>query len=107
FGLEGAPTVSNERADIYINKRYGRKFRDELRNVGYYGDLRVGGEAEEPPGTDRRFRISSGLARTNLEMISPAPVLGQFDYGFGKMSDDIGTVINAHPNADLWIRPPH
>ena len=107
FGLESAPTFSNERADIYVNKRYGRNIREELRNVGYYGDLRTGDEPQAPPRTDERFRISSGLARTNFEMIAPAPLLGRFDFGFGKMADNFGTVINAHPNADVWLRSPH
>lgn len=105
FGLESTPTFSNDRADIYINRRYGRKVRDELRNAGYYGDLEVTTPAQDPPADGQVFRISPGLARTNLEMISPAPLLGRFTYGYGKMSDNEGTVINAHPDADLWLKP--
>jgi hypothetical protein len=105
FGLEPERTFYNDQADVYCNYKYGASLRQRLRNAGYYDNLKTSPQPAPPEPDSARFRISSGLARNDFDMISPAPLLGRFYFGYGKMSDGEGTVLNSHPYTDLWLKP--
>jgi hypothetical protein len=106
FDLDREPTFSNPVADVYCNRRYSDQVRRRLKEWNYFGDI-----TEGPPGTPLeanpdQIRVNPGLARSVLSAISPAPLKARFGFGMGSLLYEGETVLNAHPDSDVWLRPP-
>lgn len=108
FGLEKAPTFTASNADVYVRKDNGRRMREGLASVGNWGgELKV----SPPPPEEARsradpFRIGPTRACGDFAMVSPAPFMGRSTYGFGPLTVNGESWLNAHPDSDLWLRPP-
>ena len=106
FELESTPTFSYADVDIYCSKRLGQRVRRGLSAHGNYGGLIVSSRDEASPPESDPFSINPGLARRGLPNVSPLPFRGRFTYGLDTFPYEEKTVINAHPDSDLWLRAP-
>jgi hypothetical protein len=106
FDLEPVPTFSYDYADIYCARRIGGRVREYLRSRHYHGGLLKPGQGEAAPAETGMVRINAGQARNELGAISPAPFMGRFLYGMGFFYHEGMSVMNAHPDSDVWLRAP-
>jgi hypothetical protein len=106
FDLDTVPTFSHPRADVYFQRPYVDLVQERLKSNRTYADVTVSprNPSEKPP--NRPFDISSSLARYAFPTVFPAPVRGYFAYGLGHEGVDGDMVLSAHPDSDLWLRPP-
>jgi hypothetical protein len=106
FDLESTPTFSYHDTDIYCSRRIGQRVRDGLKEKGHYGSLIVPSEAAAARPESGPFWINLRLARRLLPGVAPAPFKGRFTYGVGTFPYENKTVINAHPDSEIWLRAP-
>jgi len=107
FQLESSPTFSYHDVDIYCSRRLGQEVRNGLKEKGHYSSLIVPSEAAAAQPDSGPFQINSGLARRTLQGVAPAPFKGRFTYGLSAFPYDNKTMINAHPDSELWLRAPN
>jgi hypothetical protein len=106
FGLDQIPTFSHRYADVYCSRRYSDAVRRGLEQRGNYGDIKVPSPVPPIPASTDIVRVNEGLARSMLSAISPAPLKARFSFGMGRLLYEGEEVLNAHPDSDVWLRPP-
>ncbi len=107
FGFDpSTPTYSHQVADVYVAALYRTGFLMRLRHSQKYRDLTIAGVATDEVELKGRTNISPAGAKTAFSNISPGPFQVNFQYGVNWMENGPRTVLSAHPNADLWLRPP-
>jgi hypothetical protein len=107
FDLDPTSTFSHAAADVYCSRRYSSRVRAELERRLYYGgSLKPGPAVPVASTTAGPFRISGGLARTAFAMVSPAPIRGNFAFGFDPIPVGDATALFAHPDCQLWLTAP-
>jgi hypothetical protein len=106
FGLDSEPTFTHEIADIYCNQRYSNLVKEGLKQRGYFGDIKVPNPSLINLLVPVTQLVNQGLAKTAFSMVSPAPLKVRFTYGISHMNKDGVSVLDAHPDSDLWLRPP-
>lgn len=106
FGLDATPTFSHPIGDIYCSRRYSASIRRALKEPGNPPELIVGTPEEDTVIANALTRVNSGLARTQLSAISPAPIRAHFAYGLGSFGYGSETVLSAHPDSEVWVRAP-
>lgn len=105
FDLEPTPTFSYHDADVYCSRRIGQQVRQGLRDHGHYNSLIVHSEPASLPDPGP-FRINPSLARRTLPGVAPAPFKGRFSHGLGTFPYEDMTMMNAHPDSEIWLRAP-
>lgn len=104
FRLDEVPTFSDAHGDVYLSLRYRDSVRRELQNAGGYGMIvRPGGPI---PPQNQAFAVPSAVARTSFPGVSPAPIRAHFKMGLGYIWIGRKEMVFAHPQADVWLRPP-
>ena len=102
FDLDArAPTFSSAAVDVYVARPYAKTVRAGLQDTARYTELTV--PPAPPEETEKAVEpVAPEFARTVFTNVSPAPFQMRFHSGAGRE----GPVMLAHPNADLWVRPP-
>jgi hypothetical protein len=100
------PTFSYEQVDVYLSRLYLKGAQLRLRTSRRYPDLSVPPPPAEETLGKGLFKLSPAAARNVFVNITPVPFQVQFDYGVDWIESGNGVVLSAHPNADLWLRPP-
>jgi len=106
FDLDTAPTFSHPIADVYFQRPYVNLVQERLKSDRRYTDVTVPPRAANDQTPNRPFAISAALARYAFPVVSPAPLRGFFTHGLSHEGVDGSTVLAAHPDSDLWLRPP-
>ena len=105
FGLDTTPSFTHALADVYFsrgNLDLDESLKSGLRYSGVTFRSRV--VAEKPTNTP--FKISANLAQSAFGNVAPAPYQAYFTYGLAHENVDGESAIFAHPDSDLWLRPP-
>ena len=107
FNLDSsAPTFSAADTDIYFSRPYIAGVQERIASSLDYPLLTIGRKGPDETPAKIPFKISPELARNSFRNISPAPFHGYFEQGVGYLSVEGKVVLGAHPDCDLWLRPP-
>ncbi|WP_157772372.1 ArnT family glycosyltransferase [Lacunisphaera limnophila] len=108
FDLDArAPTFSFvTTADTYLARLYAKGAQLRLKNSRRYPDLTIPPEALAEIPTKGRAQISPAIARDVFINIRPGPYQMDFEFGLDWLGEGAMPVLSAHPNSDLWVRPP-
>lgn len=105
LGLDAtAPTFSHPMADIYLRRLYVPGGRMRVRDTVKYPEVTV--PAATGVVADAPFDIPPPVGRTAFPLVTPSPHRARFVYGLDLTSENGTPVISAHPDSDLWVRPP-
>lgn len=107
FDLEPkAPTFLFSTADTYVARLYSKGVQIRLKNSRRYPDLTIPPEALADIPTKGLVKISPAVARDVFINIIPGPFQMDFEFGLDWLGEGTFPVLSAHPNSDLWLRPP-
>ncbi len=107
FDLEPKlPTFSFSSADTYMARLYAKGAQIRLKNSRRYPDLTIPPEALEGIPSKGVVQISPDVARDVFITIKPGPFQMNFEFGLDWLGEGLTPVLSAHPNSDLWVRPP-
>ncbi len=101
-----SPTFSFVTADIYIARLYAKGVQIRLKNSRRYPDLTIPADALSGIPTKGRAEIPPSVARDVFINIIPGPFQMDFEFGLDWLGEGAHPVLSAHPNSDLWVRPP-
>jgi hypothetical protein len=107
LGLDArGPTFSYQDVDVYVPKRLAPELRTRLAQAAPYAGVTV-----HPPRADEAVwkhlvAITPERAQSEFKAFSPAPFQADFQFGLGWMGVGGRQVLSAHPDANLWIKPP-
>ena len=99
--LERNPTFTHPQADVYLRRLYVRGAQTKMGTSQKYGELTVLHSQEGR----QQMAIPPAAARTAFPMVSPAPFRCDFTFGVDITEAEGDSVISAHPDSDLWLRP--
>jgi len=106
FNLDRAPTFSHPSGDVYVNKLYRMMIVERLHipplPEGVTSEAKVTDESFSP---EIPTVITPGQGRAMFSCVRPSPWKFRMNKGYGLWDIDGRPVINAHPEADLWVRP--
>ncbi|MBI2517724.1 MAG: hypothetical protein HYV95_12540 [Opitutae bacterium] len=105
FALDERPTFSSPRADVYIASRYSQKIKDEIRNRGYFDDLKIAEPVTPARTVDGLVKLDRGPFKDSTTLISPVPIMARFNFGMNVFTYENRPVLNAHPDSEAWLRP--
>jgi hypothetical protein len=107
FGFDPAkPTFSWVTADVYVSRLYRQGLLMRLRGSSHYPEIKVDGKNTSEIALTGRIELSEADARVAFANFSPAPFQVDFQFGMNWMNRGADTVLSAHPDSDLWLRPP-
>lgn len=102
----GQPTFSYTHADVYVNRLYVMGIRMRLQKSRRYPDITIPAlEAIDLP-KQGLIQVPPMAARHAFGSIIPGPFQVNFEFGFDWMDHGQDVVMSAHPDSDLWLRPP-
>jgi hypothetical protein len=101
-----APTFSQDVADIYVARLHRKGVQIRLKNTTRYGGLTMVAQPTEEQQVKGPFKITPIVARNAFTNVTPGPFQGDFQYGVDWMDHGSTSVLSAHPDVDLWLRPP-
>jgi len=100
------PTLSFITADIYVSRLYARGVQIHLKNSKKYPHLTLPPGALEDTPAKGFVQIQPEVARNAFSIIRPGPYQADFQFGIDWLGRGKQAVLSAHPNSDLWIKPP-
>ncbi len=107
FGFDpAAPTFSSSFADIYVTRPYRKNLQLRLRASQRYPQLTMPKSAEDGLPAKGRLKLSPETGREVFFNVAPAPFEAEFQYGLSWIEHGDRAVILAHPDSDLWLKPP-
>ena len=107
FDLEPRfPTFSFSTADTYVARLFSKGVQMRLKNSRRYTDLTIPAEAFPEIPTKGLVQISPAIARDVFTNIIPGPFQMDFEFGLDWLGEGLVPVLSAHPNSDIWVRPP-
>lgn len=106
FDLEPEPTFSHPTADIYCSWRDSNRIRDGIKARGNYGPLTMLNARAKPREQNGLMWVTPTMARMELSQVTPVPLRVRFGFGYETFGYGDKTVLNAHPDSDLWLRAP-
>jgi len=104
FGFDAsAPTLKHALADVYIAPAYrsGVEFRVQNNH-----ELTMPKSATVAAPSMSGLREISAAEQGSFPNIIPAPFRMQFEFGVDWLERDGQSLLSAHPNSDLWVKPP-
>jgi hypothetical protein len=107
FSVDRSPTFSYRTADVYVAKLYrpaviGRVHTDpKPEGITTEAAMSSPWSADSVPDS-----IYPATAAALFKNFHPAPELCRFRFGYASGAIDNFPVVGAHPDSDLWIRPP-
>lgn len=107
--LDPAPIFSSSWADVYLSRGLHDRALHELHNhPARFHDVKA--SAAKPyaaaPADQQLREISAEDAAIDFPVVQPAPHRSQAKYGFGVTEIAPGRVVFAHPESEIWVRPP-
>lgn len=106
FDLEPTPTFTSPREDIYCNRRYAHLIKDQIRNAGYYHELKIPSPGAPAPYATELTWLNPAAAKSILDgLVSPLPLRVRSEFGLGSFDLNGRRVLNAHPETDFWLKP--
>lgn len=105
FGLDSSPTFSHATADVYFD-RSNAELDESLKTGLHYTGVTFRNQAVAGKPPNGPFKISANLAQTAFPTVSPAPFQAYFAYGLAHEQIDWDVALFAHPDSDLWVKPP-
>lgn len=107
FDLDvAAPAFSWAMADVYIPRAHRQNVQLRIRSTRRYPQLTIPPAPEDALPRKGLVAISEDIGRNAFLGVRPAPYQVQFEYGLSWLERGTETVLSAHPNSDLWVRPP-
>ncbi len=100
------PTFSSASVDVYVARPYVKAVLEGLKNRERYTELTVRQVPPEDVEAKDVVAVSPEVARETFASITPAPIQMKFQHGAGRQGFGDRTVILAHTNSDLWLKPP-
>lgn len=100
------PTFSFSTIDIYIARLYAKGVQIRLKNSRRYPDLTIPPEAFREIPSKGLVQISPTVARDVFTNITPGPFQMDFEFGIDWLGEGLTPVLSAHPDSDIWLRPP-
>ncbi len=100
------PTFSYTTADIYISRPYAKLIQLRLRDRSRYPELKLPANVLTEMKDNERVAISPEQGKNEFQNIEPAPYQVAFQFGLGWFEFNNKAVLSAHPESDLWIKPP-
>ncbi len=101
-----APTFSWAMADVYIPRVYRKGVELGIKSSSRYPQLVMPHTEEEGLTGNGVMQITPSVAHNAFVNVVPGPYQAQFQFGLSWMAHGTGVVLSAHPNSDLWVRPP-
>lgn len=103
--MEPVPTFRTPSADVYLRRLYIKGAEVYLRNSRKFGDLTVNDTPEmRRDRYEHAFNAATGADA--FPMVKPAPHQCSSTYGLTLAERGGERVISAHPDSELWLRPP-
>jgi hypothetical protein len=107
FDLDATtPTYSHEVADVYVKRPYRGGVQLRIKHAQKYYNLTIPGNTHEQTEVKGLLKFSPDVARDTFLNITPSPFQAEFQFGLAWMDHGMTSVLSAHPNSDLWLRPP-
>ncbi len=109
FDLDPHVTFSGPNADVYLSNFIRDEVVRYLSTNGRNTFSQVStdaGPSPEVPKAAPPTPLTPGIAGTYFKMITPRPYAFRFAYGYSIYYTDGLRVLSAHPDCDLWVRPP-
>lgn len=107
FGLDlAAPTFSSPYADVYVARPYRKSVQLRLRASQRYPQLAIPRTAADDLPMTGKLGISPEVGGEAFYNVMPAPFAAEFQFGLEWIEQGDRAAILAHPNADLWLKPP-
>lgn len=107
FNLDAEPTFSYwDAADIYVSKFHRPQVLEHLRQGPALEGITSKAKPEPPGDNNVPTVVTPGAAAAMFKAVSPAPIKYRFDHGYQIWNIANRDRINAHPNSELWIKPP-
>ncbi len=106
FNLDIAPTYRHVSADVHL----ARIYRDDaLRTLLRlpYDQVTIPPETPLPAAADDTKLDLRSQARTTFSVVTPSPIRAHASFGFAISEFSGQRTINAHPDSDIWVPPPH
>ena len=100
------PTFSYPWADVYVVRAYTPGVRMRLKTTRKYPSLTVPPDPSDAFNGQGRLQVPPQVARDAFPIVTPGPSEVEFQYGLSWLDTGTKTVLSAHPNSDLWLRPP-
>ena len=104
--LPKAPTFSFSTADTYLARLYAKGAQIRLKNSRRYPDLTIPPESLADIPSKGLVQISPDVARDVFINVIPGPFQMDFEFGLDWLGEGPTPVLSAHPNSDIWLRPP-
>lgn len=107
--LDPKPVFSCDWGDVYLSRALHDRALKSLRdNPGRYAAVTVSDAKpySDAPSDQQLRRITADEAETSFPNLHPAPHQVQARFGFGVTEIPQGKVVFAHPESEIWIRPP-
>jgi hypothetical protein len=107
FGMDPArPTFSYHVADVYVSRVYAKGIQIRLKNSRRYPDLTIPPDALADLPSKGLVQISPEVGANAFTNVTPAPYQVNFQFGLDWLERGSDVVLSAHPDSDLWLRPP-
>jgi len=106
FDLDRAVTFSYSNADVYMSNHYRENVLIRLLEDHGYEQITTKAKRAADAPDSRPIPIPAGIAGTAFGFVSPAPYQYRSTYGISPLDDHGARVFSAHPDSDLWVRPP-
>lgn len=100
------PTFSYTWADVYVTRSYARGVQLRLKDSRRYPGITIPAGVLEKIDSKGLVQIPEALARDTFTNITPGPYQISFQFGIDWLEHGNGVVLSAHPDSDLWLRPP-
>jgi len=101
-----APSFSWAMCDVYIPRSYRKSVELGIKSSSRYPQITMPHTEEDDLTGNGVLQLSATVAHNAFSSISPAPHEAQFQFGLSWMAHGDGVVMSAHPDSDLWLRPP-
>jgi hypothetical protein len=107
FHLDLAPTFSHPTGDVYVNKLYRPMVVERLQIPPLPANVTSDAKQEDDRFSgERPVAVTPGQGRAMFSFMRPSPWKFRMNKGYGLWEIDGQRVLNAHPETDLWVRPP-
>lgn len=101
-----APTFTYQDVDVYVPKADAAALRSRLAQSEPYPGVTVLPAPPEGAVWQNLVSISPAQAQREFTAFVPAPFQADFQFGVAWVGLGPRQVLSAHPDANLWIRPP-
>jgi len=108
FGIETrSPTFWwDDKVAVYVNPLYARAVQYRLLRDQRYGGIILPESAHQITKDTKSLKITPEESAVMFTQMTPLPYQVSFDLGLDWMDQGDRKVLSAHPDTDLWMRPP-